>query len=75
MGWTSSTGVHGHLYVDRDGTVYSFVPLDRVANHVRNFDSPSIGIELVNTGRYPHHFDSRHQEPTESFPDPQLRLA
>ena len=51
-------GVCGHLYVDRDGTTYRFVSLDRVASHVRNFNSASIGIELVNSGRHPHHFNS-----------------
>jgi N-acetylmuramoyl-L-alanine amidase len=59
--------VCGHLYLDRDGRVYRFVPLDRVASHVRGHNTPSIGIEIVNTGRHPDHFGSRSQTPTEDF--------
>jgi N-acetylmuramoyl-L-alanine amidase len=65
-------GVCGHLYLDRDGTCYRFVPLDRIANHARGFNSSSIGIELVNTGRYPAHFDTRYQNPSEPFPELQI---
>ena len=65
-------GVCGHLYIDRDGTCVRFVPLIRIANHVRGHNRRTIGIELVNAGRYPHHFDSRHQEPAEPFPDQQM---
>jgi N-acetylmuramoyl-L-alanine amidase len=32
-----------------------------VAHHVKNFNKNSIGIELVNVGRYPDWFDSRNQ--------------
>ncbi|MFC5750036.1 N-acetylmuramoyl-L-alanine amidase [Actinomadura rugatobispora] len=59
--------VCGHLYIDRDGSVQRFVPLDRVAAHVRGHNTPSIGIELVNRGRFPRHFDSRSQVPEEEF--------
>jgi N-acetylmuramoyl-L-alanine amidase len=72
-GGDDGAGVCGHLYVDRDGTTYRFVPLDRVASHVRGWNTPSIGIELVNTGRHPRHFDSRSQEPSEPFPESQIR--
>jgi N-acetylmuramoyl-L-alanine amidase len=65
-------GVCGHLYIDRDGACFRFIPIDRVANHARGHNTPSIGIELINTGRYPNHFDSRHQEPDEVFPEPQV---
>lgn len=65
-------GVCGHLYLDRDGTCVRFVPLNRIANHVRGHNRHTIGIELVNAGRYPHHFDSRHQDPSEPFPDQQI---
>jgi N-acetylmuramoyl-L-alanine amidase len=64
--------VSGHLYIDRDGSAYRFVPLDRVASHVRGHNTPSIGVELVNTGRHPDHFDSRNQEPSEDFPAAQI---
>ena len=68
----SGTGNSGHYYVDRDGAIYRYVPGTRVANHVRGHNANSIGIELVNLGRYPHWWDSRHQQMTESYPAPQI---
>ena len=50
----SGTGNSGHYYIDRDGGVVLYVRPERVANHVRGYNPRSIGIELVNTGRYPH---------------------
>jgi N-acetylmuramoyl-L-alanine amidase len=70
-GKDDGTGVCGHLYVDRDGSCHRFVPLDRVAAHAAGHNTPSIGIELVNTGRHPDHFHSRSQVPTEDFPPEQ----
>jgi N-acetylmuramoyl-L-alanine amidase len=69
----SGRGVCGHLYVDRDGTVYQLVPLERVAQHVRGYNTPSIGIELINRGRYPRWFDADHQTPAETFPAAQVQ--
>lgn len=66
------TGAAGHWYVDRDGTVVEYVPADRVAHHVRGCNPRSVGIELVNTGRYPHWYDSRHQAMTEPYPQAQV---
>jgi N-acetylmuramoyl-L-alanine amidase len=57
----SRTGNAGHFYIERDGRVHQWVPLDRVAHHVRGYNPRSIGIELCNPGRYPDWFDSRHQ--------------
>jgi N-acetylmuramoyl-L-alanine amidase len=65
-------GVCGHLYIDRDGACFRFVPIDRVANHARGHNKRSIGIELINGGRYPNHFDSHEQEPSEAFPESQI---
>ncbi len=65
-------GVCGHIYIDRDGACFRFVPFDRIANHARGYNKWSIGIELINAGRYPNHFDSRYQEPTEAFPESQI---
>ena len=65
-------GVCGHLYIDRDGSWSWFVPIDRIANHARGHNKHSVGIELVNNGRYPDHFDSRNQEPRDPFPARQL---
>ncbi|MDL4819343.1 N-acetylmuramoyl-L-alanine amidase [Actinomadura opuntiae] len=67
-GSADGTGVCGHLYIDRDGGCHLFVPLDRVAAHAAGHNTPSIGIELVNTGRHPDHFHSRAQVPAEDFP-------
>jgi N-acetylmuramoyl-L-alanine amidase len=69
---TSGTGNSGHYYIDRDGTVCRYVPGTRVANHVRGHNPHSIGIELVNRGRYPHWWDSRHQQMDEPYPDAQI---
>jgi len=65
-------GVCGHIYIDRDGACFRFIPIDRIGNHARGYNRRSIGIELVNKGRYPNHFDSRHQEPAEAFPESQI---
>ena len=68
----SGTGNSGHYYIDRDGTVLRYVPEDRIAHHVRGLNPRSIGIELVNAGRYPHWLDSRHQSMDEPYPDAQV---
>lgn len=68
----NGTGNCGHYYVDRDGGTYRYVPTTRVANHVRGHNANSIGIELVNLGRYPHWWDSRHQTMTEPYTDAQI---
>ena len=68
----SGTGNSGHYYIDRDGRIQLYVRPDRVAHHVRGYNPRSIGIELVNTGRYPHWLDSRHQGMDEPYPDPQI---
>ena len=70
--YDSGTGNSGHYYIDRDGTVSRYVPDERIAHHVRGLNSRSVGIELVNTGRYPHWLDSRHQGMDEPYPDPQI---
>jgi N-acetylmuramoyl-L-alanine amidase len=68
----SGAGNSGHYYVDRDGSVHLWVHPGRIANHCRGYNPRSIGIELVNLGRYPDWFDSRRQELTE--PDPEAHL-
>ncbi|WP_329742854.1 N-acetylmuramoyl-L-alanine amidase [Dyella sp. A6] len=70
--YDSGTGNSGHYYIDRDGTIYRYVPGTRVAHHVRGHNADSIGIELVNRGRYPHWLDSRHQTMTEAYPTAQI---
>lgn len=66
------TGNSGHFYVDRDGSVLRYVPVARVAHHTRGYNQRSIGIELVNAGRYPDWFDSRRQVMHEAYPDLQI---
>lgn len=70
--YDSGTGNSGHYYIDRDGATYRYVPGTRVAHHVRGHNAEAIGIELVNSGRYPHWLDSRHQAMTEPYPVEQI---
>lgn len=70
--YDAGTGNSGHYYIDRDGSVYRYVPGTRVAHHVRGYNPPSIGIELVNRGRYPNWFDSRNQSMTEPYTNAQI---
>lgn len=68
----SGTGNSGHYYIDRDGSLHRYVAVDRVAHHTRGYNPRSIGIELVNTGRYPHWYDSGHQAMAEPYTDAQI---
>jgi N-acetylmuramoyl-L-alanine amidase len=68
----SETGNSGHFYIERDGAVEQWVPLDRVAHHCRGFNHRSIGIELVNRGRFPNWLDSRHQSMSEPYTAEQM---
>ena len=68
----SGTGNSGHYYVDRDGSVHRFVPDDRVAHHVRGHNARTIGVELVNRGRWPDWLDSRRQAMDEDYTVAQL---
>ncbi|MGL6291075.1 MAG: N-acetylmuramoyl-L-alanine amidase [Silanimonas sp.] len=66
------TGACGHYYIDRDGALVCYVEPERIANHVRGWNPRSIGVEIVNTGRYPHWYDSRHQAMDEPYTDAQI---
>lgn len=68
----SGTGNSGHFYIDRDGSIEQWVALERVAHHVVGHNANSIGIELVNIGRYPAWFDSRHQDWPEAASENQI---
>ena len=70
--YDSGTGNSGHYYIDRDGRIEEYVPSERIAHHVRGWNERSIGIELVNTGRYPDWLDSRQQAMAKDYPDPQI---
>lgn len=65
--YDNGCGNSGHYYIDRNGEIFRYVPDSRVANHVRGHNPNSIGIELVNLGRYPHWWDSSHQRMTEPY--------
>lgn len=68
----SGTGNSGHWYIDREGRVERWVDPARVAHHVRGFNARSIGVELVNSGRWPDWLDSRRQAMEEPYPDAQI---
>jgi N-acetylmuramoyl-L-alanine amidase len=66
------TGNSGHYYIDLEGKVFRFVVDERVANHTYGYNTRSIGIELVNIGRYPHWGDSRYQAFTVPYTPEQI---
>jgi N-acetylmuramoyl-L-alanine amidase len=68
----TKTGASGHFYIDRNGDLFCFVPPERIAHHVKGYNERSIGIELVNAGRYPNWFDSTAQTVTEAYPCAQI---
>jgi len=70
--YPSGTGNSGHWYINRNGDVVEYVPPGRIAHHVRGHNEHSVGIELVNCGRWPHWLDSRHQQPGEAYPPAQI---
>ena len=70
--YAAGTGNSGHWYIDRDGTVVEYVPAEHIAHHVRGRNAESVGIELVNRGRFPHWLDSRHQAMDEPYTDAQI---
>lgn len=68
----SGAGNSGHYYIDRDGSVFRYAPDARIAYHTRGYNERSIGVELVNIGRWPDWFDSRKQAMAEPYPDAQI---
>ena len=68
----SQTGNSGHYYLDRDGAISMFVRSAHVAHHTRGYNPRSIGIEIVNTGRYPDWYDSRRQAMDEAYTQAQI---
>jgi len=68
----TGTGNSGHFYIDRDGSVHRWIALDRIAHHTRGYNPRSIGIELVNTGRYPHWLAAGHQAMDEPYTEAQI---
>lgn len=68
----SGTGNAGHVYIDRDGGAQCWIDVQRVAHHVRDFNERSVGIELVNNGRWPDWLHSERQVMTEPYPVAQV---
>src|SRR3546814_4182805 len=70
--YDSGTGNSGHYYIDRDGRVLQFIAPERSTHHTRGYNQRSIGIELINAGRYPNWLDSRQQAMTEPYSTAQI---
>jgi N-acetylmuramoyl-L-alanine amidase len=68
----SNSGNSGHFYIDRNGRTEQWVEIGRIAHHVRGFNERSIGIELVNRGRYPDWLHSDRQQMNEVYPHVQI---
>jgi N-acetylmuramoyl-L-alanine amidase len=68
----TGTGNSGHFYIDRDGSVHRWIAIERTAHHTRGYNPRSIGIELVNTGRYPRWLDASHQAMDEPYTEAQI---
>lgn len=68
----SGTGNSGHYYIERRGRVHHWVDHARIAHHTRGWNPRSIGIELVNLGRWPDWMDSRCQVMDESYTEIQV---
>lgn len=69
----SATGNSGHFYLEENGTLHQWVPIDRVAHHVRGYNEHSLGIELCNPGRYPDWHDSGSQHMEHPYSASQLK--
>lgn len=65
-------GNSGHFYIDKDGQVYRFIDENRVTHHVFSHNRNSIGIEIINAGRYPNWHSSKSQVPTEEYTEAQI---
>lgn len=68
----SGTGASGHYYIDRDGSIEQYVPDNRIANHVSGWNAKTIGIELINKGRYPNWYHTDYQYMQEAYSDAQI---
>lgn len=72
--YEAGTGASGHYYIDRDGGVYEYVNPVHTANHTRGYNPRSVGIEMVNIGRYPDWLDSSNQVMTETYTAEQISV-
>ena len=69
----TQTGNSGHYYIDKSGGMFEFVSPKYVAHHVVGHNNHSIGIELINAGRYPNWFYSDNQDPTDEYSEAQVK--
>jgi len=72
--YEAGTGASGHYYIDRDGSIYQYVDLAHIAHHTRGFNPRSVGIEIVNTGRYPNWYDAGNQVMSEPYTVEQISV-
>ena len=72
--YETGTGASGHYYIDRDGSIYEYVNPVHTANHTRGYNPRSVGIEMVNIGRYPDWLDSANQIMTETYTAKQISV-
>ena len=68
----TKTGNSGHFYIDRNGEIQQWVDPGRIAHHVKGSNERSVGIELVNLGRFPDWLHSQRQEMIEPYPGEQI---
>ncbi len=68
----SGSGNCGHFYIDRDGHVEQWAELNQIAHHVRGYNERSLGIELVNRGRYPDWLGATQQQMQEPYTELQI---
>lgn len=68
----SGTGACGHYYVDTDGSLAEFVPVERVAHHCVGYNARSIGIELDHPGRWPQWLHAQQPHLNTPYPDAQI---
>lgn len=71
--YQDGSGNSGHYYIDRDGCCEEWVDPLRVANHCRRYNQRSIGIELVNLGRFPNWLYAHHQTLSDPYPSAQIQ--
>lgn len=70
--YQSGTGNSGHYYIAKTGTTYQWVENNRMAHHVKDHNTNSIGIELDNLGRYPDWHKTNHQIMHDNYPSIQI---
>lgn len=70
--YESGTGAAGHYYIDRQGNIEQYVPDDRRSNHASGWNSKTLSIELINTGRWPNATHSDFQHWPQEYPTLQI---